>query len=80
MPGYRIAPPALSDEELAVFREERTEEQLEDRRRAFPLLVALQQQSHIYAGTVDPVTIAERRRRNKQARKSRRINRKRARR
>lgn len=28
-----------------------------------------------YQGTVDPVTVAERRRRNKQARRSRRINR-----
>ncbi|MCZ1075057.1 hypothetical protein [Rhodococcus sp. A5(2022)] len=34
------------------------------------------QGKHIYEGTVDPVTIAERRARNKAARRSRRINRK----
>jgi hypothetical protein len=37
-------------------------------------LGALQRRS-IYGGTVDPVTIAERRRQNKAARKSRRLNR-----
>lgn len=39
-------------------------------------LVALNRSwKHIYGGTVDPVTVSERRRRNKNARNSRRINR-----
>ncbi|MDG3012417.1 hypothetical protein G4X40_19950 [Rhodococcus sp. D2-41] len=38
-------------------------------------LLSLQQQAHIYGGTVPAATVAERRRRNKAARKSRRINR-----
>jgi hypothetical protein len=33
---------------------------------------------HVYGGTVDPVTVAKRRARNKVARASRRINRRRA--
>lgn len=39
------------------------------------ILLGLQTHSHIYGGTVDPVTVADRRRRNKAARRSRRINR-----
>ena len=38
-------------------------------------MVALQRLGHIYSGTVDPAVIADRRRRNKVARRSRRINR-----
>lgn len=38
-------------------------------------LRGLQQLPHVYQGTVDPVTVAERRRRNKAARRSRRVNR-----
>lgn len=36
------------------------------------ILAGLQHQPHVYQGTVDPVTVAERRARNKRARKSRR--------
>jgi len=43
----------------------------------FGALRAIQQMKVIYSGTVDPVTKQERRAKNKQARKSRRINRKR---
>lgn len=39
-----------------------------------PIFAALQMK-HIYAGTVDPAVVAHRRKRNKAARKSRRINR-----
>lgn len=39
-----------------------------------PILLALQGK-HIYAGTVDPETVARRRAANKVARRSRRINR-----
>lgn len=42
---------------------------------SFGMLAALQGLSHIYAGTVDPAVVAHRRRRNKVARRSRRINR-----
>jgi len=42
---------------------------------SFGMLAALQGLSHIYAGTVDPAVVAHRRRRNKAARRSRRINR-----
>lgn len=40
------------------------------------ILAGLQRLPHVYQGTVDPVTVSERRRRNKAARRSRRINRK----
>lgn len=39
-----------------------------------PMLAALQMK-HVYAGTVDPAVVAHRRKRNKVARRSRRINR-----
>jgi hypothetical protein len=39
------------------------------------ILVGLQGKPHVYGGTVDPAVVARRRRRNKTARKSRRINR-----
>jgi hypothetical protein len=42
---------------------------------AMGALAALQSQSHIYYGTVDPAVVAHRRKRNKAARKSRRVNR-----
>lgn len=42
------------------------------------ILHGLQRQPHVYQGTVDPVTVAERRRRNKAARRSRRMNRRRS--
>lgn len=41
------------------------------------MLAALNGKRHIYAGTVDPVTVAERRAANKRARKARRVNRRR---
>lgn len=39
------------------------------------ILLGLQLKPHVYGGTVDPETVAARRRRNKTARKSRRTNR-----
>ncbi|MCV7358518.1 hypothetical protein [Mycolicibacterium fluoranthenivorans] len=42
--------------------------------RPSPIFAALQGK-HIYAGTVDPAVVAHRRKRNKAARRSRRINR-----
>lgn len=39
------------------------------------VLMALQRQTHIYAGTADPGKVAKRRAKNKLARRSRRINR-----
>lgn len=39
------------------------------------ILKGLQLKRHVYQGTVDPVTVAQRRRRNKVARRSRRVNR-----
>lgn len=39
------------------------------------ILSGLQRLPHVYQGTVDPVTVAARRRRNKVARRSRRTNR-----
>lgn len=39
------------------------------------ILAGLQRQTHVYQGNVDPVTIAERRARNKAARIARRVNR-----
>lgn len=39
------------------------------------ILAGPQHKSHVYQGTVDPVTVSERRARNRVARKSRRINR-----
>ncbi|MBV6758386.1 hypothetical protein [Rhodococcus opacus] len=38
-------------------------------------LLGLQYGRHIYAGTVDPVTVQERRAANRRARKARRLNR-----
>ncbi|MGV0042059.1 hypothetical protein [Mycobacterium colombiense] len=40
------------------------------------ILRGLQGLRHVYQGTVDPATITQRRRRNKTARRSRRLNRK----
>lgn len=39
------------------------------------ILRGLQQLRHVYQGTVDPAVVAHRRRRNKAARRSRRLNR-----
>jgi hypothetical protein len=75
--GWRISGPFLSDAEreqvvqpggLSKGMREPTAYERET-------LFGLQLKSQIYGGTVDPVTVAHRRARNKAARKSRRHNR-----
>ncbi len=86
--SWRITGPALTDEERRISVQEPgglSGQQVdttpllgevtgERKVRVDPVLVALQGK-HIYAGTVPPEVVAERRRRNKVARRSRRINR-----
>lgn len=75
--SYRISAPYLSDEE----REQVTRkgglsgEDSSDTARA--MLVGLQRLP-VYGGTVDPAVVAQRRRRNKAARKQRKVNARRA--
>lgn len=80
MNGWKITAPLLSDDERdQVIKPGGLSGAAEPTDYARAVLVGLQSQAHIYAGTVPPEVIAERRRRNRQARKSRRINRRRAR-
>lgn len=85
MKSYRISAPYLTDEERREAATGYTgpaanTDQLlgkitrERKVKVDPILVALQGK-HIYAGTVDPAVVADRRRKNKAARRSRRINR-----
>lgn len=75
--GWRISAPFLSDEDRAKAVQpgglSKGMRQPTEYERA--ILMGLQQLSHVYGGTVDPVVVAHRRARNKVARRSRRINR-----
>lgn len=72
MSSWKITPPFFENtEEFNDF----VENEKGDTPQRFGMLMALQGMPHVYAGTVDPATVAQRRRRNKAARLSRRINR-----
>lgn len=77
MSTWAITAPALTDEERdqVVCSGGLNPGAAEPTDYAQAVFVGLQQQSHIYAGTVPPEVVADRRRRNKVARRSRRINR-----
>lgn len=70
--GWRISAPWFYSPE--AFRKY-SEEEPGASSTEFGMLLALQQLPHIYQGTVDPAVVAHRRRRNRAARRSRRINR-----
>lgn len=72
--SYRISAPFLSDEDREQVTRKGGLSGQESSNTARAMLVGLQRLP-IYGGTVDPAVVAERRRRNKAARKSRRINR-----
>jgi hypothetical protein len=74
MPGYRVEAPYFSDEEFTEHVE-RMKAQPDPSTTDKGMFLGLQQMPTMYGGTVDPGVVAERRRKNKQARKSRKINR-----
>lgn len=73
MPSFRITRPFFGDGEFDAHVERM--KTIEQNPNVTGMFGAVQRLSHVYGGTVDPVTIAHRRRRNKAARRSRRINR-----
>lgn len=87
MKGIRISAPFLSDEERKEAATGYTGPAADTgkllgkftpggpRRIGVDPMFAALQMKHIYGGTVDPVVVAHRRKRNKAARRSRRINR-----
>lgn len=77
MSSWNISAPVLTDEDRAQITQPGglNPGGIEPTDYAQASFVALQSQSHIYGGTVPPEIVAERRRRNRVARRSRRINR-----
>ena len=77
MTGWKITAPVLTDQERAQAIQPGglTSGTTELSAAARAVFAALQSKAHIYAGTVPPAVVDERRRRNRVARRSRRINR-----
>lgn len=75
MPGFRITAPYFGEGEFAEFVESARNDPLREPTEFEKAILMGLQSKPVYQGTVEPEGVARRRRRNKQARKSRRINR-----
>lgn len=71
MPSYRVEAPYFQDQDEFDEHVERMKTQPGPSPSAWAIFQGLQSQAHIYGGTVDPVTFAERRKRNRHARRAR---------
>lgn len=79
MSGWRISAPMLDDEERAKAASAGgLSDGADPGDNARGMLLGLQRQPTMYGGTVDAGVVARRRKRNKTARRSRRINRNRS--